>query len=216
MSHFGHAHRPCLHHVHMERAATTAPRGPRLLPENVLRAARKVFLASGTIEMRSLARELGIGRATLYRWNGNREELLSEVLLSLGAANLRRAEADVATPPGPERICRVHDLHIRRISDNPGLRTFVRSEPEVASRILLDASGRVHVGVVRALADFIRRQEQASSWRAPLPVDELAEVVARLSETFLYGDLIARADPDPLTPDIVLRLMLGVPIARPR
>jgi hypothetical protein len=42
-------------------------RAPRLSPDDVLRAARRRFMASGTLEMRALARDLGIGRATLYR-----------------------------------------------------------------------------------------------------------------------------------------------------
>ena len=72
-------------------------RTPKVVPEEVVRAARKMFLATGSVEMRALARQIGVGRATLYRWNGSREEVLSEVLLSLGLANLERAEADVAT-----------------------------------------------------------------------------------------------------------------------
>src|SRR5206468_6248316 len=82
-------------------------------PDTVLSTAKRVFMATGSLEMRALARELGIGRATLYRWNRGREELLSEVLASLAAGNMRRAESEVATPPGALRVCHVHDLHIR-------------------------------------------------------------------------------------------------------
>jgi AcrR family transcriptional regulator len=187
-----------------------AVRSPRLSPDQVLRAARRIFLASGTIEMRSLARDLGIGRATLYRWRGGREALLSEVILSLGIANLRRADEDVPGPPGAERLCAVHDLHLRRISDSPAMRSFIRNEPEVASRVLLDGSGAVHVGVTRALEELIRRQVEGSAWRPPLEPERLAAAVSRLSEAFLYSDLIAHDRPDVATADFVLRMMLGV------
>jgi AcrR family transcriptional regulator len=193
-----------------ERVDRVAARAPKVVPEEVVRAARRMFLASGTLEMRALAREIGVGRATLYRWYRSREELLGEVLLSLAVANLRHAEADVGTEPGPRCVCDVHDLHLRRISSNPSLRRFVRQESEAALRVLLDANGRVHVGVTRALAEFIRGQEAASRWRAPLGADGLAAVVSRLSEAFIFGDLIARAEPDATTPDVVLRMMLGV------
>jgi AcrR family transcriptional regulator len=193
-----------------ERVDRVAARAPKVVPEEVVRAARRMFLASGTLEMRALAREIGVGRATLYRWYRSREELLGEVLLSLAVANLRRAEADVGTEPGPRCVCDVHDLHLRRISSNPSLRRFVRQESDAALRVLLDANGRVHVGVTGALAEFIRGQEAASRWRAPLGADGLAAVVSRLSEAFIFGDLIARAEPDATTPDVVLRMMLGV------
>lgn len=190
-------------------------RAPRLPPEHVLRVARRVFMESGTLEMQSLARVLGIGRATLYRWRGDREAVLSEVIVSLGVANLLRCEAETTLPAGPERFCTVHDLHLRRISDSEAMRAFIRAEPEVASRVLLDGQGAVHVGVTRALADLIRRQEQESRWRAPMGADGLAAAVSRLSEAFLYSDLIAHDKPDVKTPDLVLRMMLGVPLRSP-
>ncbi|MBO0686308.1 MAG: hypothetical protein J2P45_24440 [Candidatus Dormibacteraeota bacterium] len=195
---------------HSETAKQTLTHAPKILPAEVMRAGKKMFLASGSLEMRALARQLGVGRATLYRWNGSREQLLGEVLLSLALNNLKRAEADIATEPGPGRLCDVHDLHLSRISDNASLRRFVRLEPEVAMRVLLDANGHVHVGITRALAHFIRGQETASGWRAPIGADGLAAVVSRLSETFIYGDLIARAEPDVATPGVILRMMLGL------
>ena len=193
-----------------ERVDRAGGRAPKVVPEEVVRVARRMFMASGSLEMRALAREIGVGRATLYRWYRSREELLGEVLLSLSVANLRRAEADVATEPGPRCVCDVHDLHLRRITSNPSLRHFVRQESDAALHVLLDANGRVHVGVTRALADFIRAQESAGRWRAPLGAEGLAAVVSRLSEAFIFGDLIARAEPDATTPDVVLRMMLGV------
>ena len=188
-------------------------RGPVLAPETVLRTACRVFLATGSLEMRALARELGIGRATLYRWNGGRDELLGDVLLALAQANHRRVERDVPTPPGALRVAHVHHLHIQRISGNASFRSFIRSEPEVASRVLLDAESKVHVGSMRLLADFLRLQEELSGWRAPLGVDTFSGVVVRMTETYVYADLIARGEPEIDMPNVMLRLMLGLPVS---
>jgi AcrR family transcriptional regulator len=178
--------------------------------EVVIRAGARVFLTTGSLEMRALARQLGIGRATLYRWRGNREELLSDVLLWLGLRNLRRAERDVATPPGPQRLLDVHAIHVSRMTNSPGLRSFVRTEPNVASRLLLDAGSKVHVGMTRALAGFIRRQELDTGWVAPLGAERLAHIVARVDETFMYADLIAHDEPNPDTPQLVFEMLLGL------
>jgi hypothetical protein len=35
-----------------------------------------------------------------------------------------------------------------------------------------------------------------------------------MSETFIYADLIAHGEPETETPDLVLRLMLGLPVER--
>jgi AcrR family transcriptional regulator len=178
--------------------------------EDVIRAAARIFLTTGTLEMRAFARQLGIGRATLYRRSGNREQFLSDVLLWLGLRNLRRAEADVATAPGPHRLLDVHEVHISRMTNSAGLRSFVRTEPRVATRLLLDANGKVHVGMTRALADLIRRQELDTGWRAPLGPDRLAHIMARVDETFMYADLIANDEPNPDTPQLVFEMLLGV------
>jgi AcrR family transcriptional regulator len=178
--------------------------------ERVIRAAARLFLTTGTLDMRALARQLGIGRATLYRWRGSRDALLTDTLLWLGLRNLRRAEADVPTPPGPQRLVDVHALHIERMTNSPGLRTFVRAEPEIASRQLLDANGTVHVGMVRALADLIQRQELEAGWRAPLGPDRLASIIARIDETFMYADLIANDVPNVEPPLIVFEILVGL------
>jgi AcrR family transcriptional regulator len=178
--------------------------------ERVIRAAARLFLTTGTLDMRALARQLGIGRATLYRWRGSRDALLTDTLLWLGLRNLRRAEVDVPTPPGPQRLVDVHALHIERMTNSPGLRTFVRAEPEVASRQLLDANGTVHVGMVRALADLIQRQELEAGWRSPLGPDRLASIIARIDETFMYADLIANDVPNVEPPLIVFEILVGL------
>jgi AcrR family transcriptional regulator len=178
--------------------------------EGVIRAAARVFLTTGTLEMRAFARQLGVGRATLYRRSGNRDQFLSDVLLWLGLRNLRRAEADVGTAPGPHRLLDVHAVHISRMSNSAGLRSFVLTEPKVATRLLLDANGRVHVGMTRALAGLIGRQELGTGWRAPLGPDRLAHIMARVDETFMYADLIANDEPNAETAQLVFEMLLGL------
>ncbi|HSR26499.1 MAG TPA: QsdR family transcriptional regulator [Candidatus Eisenbacteria bacterium] len=178
--------------------------------ERVIRAAARLFLHTGTVDMRAVARQLGIGRATLYRRRGSREALLTHVLLWLGLRNLGRAEMDVPTRPGPRRLLDVHALHIARMTNSPGLRTFVRAEPEAASRLLLDANGTVHLGMTRALADLIQRQELASGWRAPLGPDRLANIMSRIDETFMYADLIANDLPNIEPPLVVFEMLVGL------
>src|SRR4051794_15411307 len=55
---------------------------PRASREDVLAAALEWFVACKRIDVQALAGELGVGRATIYRWFGSREGLLGEVLVS--------------------------------------------------------------------------------------------------------------------------------------
>ena len=47
---------------------------------DVVRAARRAFLAGERLDIRALANRLGIARATIYRWYGGRERILGRVL----------------------------------------------------------------------------------------------------------------------------------------
>ncbi len=59
----------------------------RPTPLDAFRLARRKFLAAERIDMSALAEELGVNRVTLYRWVGSREQLLVEVIWSLGSRN---------------------------------------------------------------------------------------------------------------------------------
>src|SRR4051795_3325048 len=51
-------------------------------------AATRTYLAGRRLDMRELAVELGVSRNTLYRWTGDRERLLQDVIWSLSEATI--------------------------------------------------------------------------------------------------------------------------------
>ena len=60
-------------------------------PLTAFRVARGWFLAGRRIEMQELAAELGVNRATLFRWVGSRDDLLAEIIWSLAEPTLKHA-----------------------------------------------------------------------------------------------------------------------------
>src|SRR5436309_13768724 len=67
----------------LERALSSAEEPARATPLDALRAARRMWLTDQRIDMGGLASKLGISRATLYNWVGDRERLTAEVVWSL-------------------------------------------------------------------------------------------------------------------------------------
>src|SRR5258708_25175202 len=53
---------------------------PATIPGPIFAAAVDTFVAGQRLDMRSLARRVGVARATLYRRAGHREQLLDQVL----------------------------------------------------------------------------------------------------------------------------------------
>jgi len=63
-----------------------------------------MFLRGDRLDMRALAAELRVSRATLYRWCGHREQLLSHVRMTEGFIY---HDAVVGTEPDVERAASI-------------------------------------------------------------------------------------------------------------
>ena len=66
----------------LNQALQKQPEKPRTTPLDVFDRARTLWLSGERLNLGSLAEELGVSRATLFRWVGNKELLLGEILWS--------------------------------------------------------------------------------------------------------------------------------------
>ncbi|WIE66252.1 QsdR family transcriptional regulator [Curtobacterium sp. MCLR17_036] len=165
------------------------------------REARHTFIAGSRIDMGALAGSLGVDRTSLFRWVGNRDRLLSEILWSLAVPTLdqasRAADEDRAT--GAARIVDVLDRFTADLIEAPYFRTFLTREPARALRLLTTRDSDVQsrfVGRVTALV--VEEQSSGDFDPAPLSAEELARLLVRISESFTYADLISGETPDPV------------------
>ena len=113
------------------------------------------FVAGQRLDMRSLARRLGVARATLYRRAGNREQLLDELLWWRARRLLVDQVQASAGLAGTERLVAVIGGVLRAIARDRPLRAFLESDPETALRLLTGARSTVHRGMAGALEKLI-------------------------------------------------------------
>jgi AcrR family transcriptional regulator len=167
-----------------------------MVPAEIFAAAVDAYVSGQRLEMQSLARRLGVGRATLYRRAGNREQLLDEVLwwrarrLLVGQVHASAALAGVA------RIAAVIGGVLCAIERDRPLRSFLESDPEAALRILTGSRSMVHKGMAGALENLIDLERSRGAFEADLDTPTLAYAIVRISEGFLYADVIADRAPD--------------------
>jgi len=169
---------------------------PAGIPDEIFAAAVDTFVAGQRLDMRSLARRLGVARATLYRRVGNREQLLDEVLWWRARHLLVdqvRASAGLA---GTGRLIAVIGGVLRAIARDRPLRAFLRSDPETALRLLTGTRSTVHRGMAGALEKLIDAERGRGCFAASLDTPTLAYAIVRISEGFLYADPIADRAPD--------------------
>src|SRR4051812_44601152 len=79
----------------LQRALADDAPPRRSTPLDAFLLARRKFLAAERLDMSGLADELGVNRVTLYRWVGSREQLLVEVIWSLGSRTLENVNRRV-------------------------------------------------------------------------------------------------------------------------
>jgi AcrR family transcriptional regulator len=167
----------------------------RATPLDALRAARRMWLADQRIDMGALARELGIGRATLYNWVGSKDRLIAEICWSLADATLSRAR-EQAQGEGVDYVVDVIDRYHRELATFEPTRAFVRRDPEYALRVLACNRTPFQGRMIAAVRDLIEEQAAAGAYAPPLDPETLAYVVVRIGESFIYSDVITGEEPD--------------------
>jgi AcrR family transcriptional regulator len=165
--------------------------------EEVLAAATHRWLRGRRVDVQAIAAELGLGRATIYRWFGSREGLIGEVLVRAAQPLLAEARA-AARGAGAPALLDTFDRFNRSLAAAPALRWFVEAERDAALRILTSGAGPVHPRIVAAIAEVIDAERDA--YRPPMPTETLAYAIVKLAEAFLFNDAVAgmRGDVDRL------------------
>jgi AcrR family transcriptional regulator len=161
---------------------------------DVIREARRRFLRSERIDLVAIAEELGIARATLYRWLGDRDAVVGHVLLSLAEDTLDAAIAR-PRPSGTPGVVEAVVQMLCDISGHPAMRIYLESDPQRAMSVLTGRGSVVATGMAARLERLIV-SECPDAVGTDLAVDDLAYSLLRLAEAYCYSDVIAGRDVD--------------------
>jgi AcrR family transcriptional regulator len=165
-------------------------------PAAAFRAARTMFLQGRRLDMQALAAELGVSRATLYRWTGQREQLLGDVLWTLSDDIFERAKADHPEHTGADRLLAIFRQYLGVLVQARPLHVFLQQETHAALRILTSREGGVHPRTVRALAELFREEQESGAFAPKSDLNSLAYAVVRVTEGFIYNDAIVAVEPE--------------------
>ncbi|MHA4852611.1 QsdR family transcriptional regulator [Rhodococcus sp. MSC1_016] len=176
--------------------------------EQAVDAARRKFLAGDRLDMQKLAAELGVNPSTLFRWVGNRDQLLATVLWSLAEPTYRAAMA-ATTRSGAARIADAAAMFDQALIDAPYFRAFLRREPEHALRLLTTKASPVQQEIVAATERLVQQEMDRGNLVHPMSAHDLAYLIARISEAFVYADIITGESPDAAKAAVAVAALLG-------
>ena len=174
---------------------------------DAFKLARRRFQAGERVEVGALAQELSVNRVTLYRWVGTREALLVEVIWSLTEPTLA-LEYEQAPGRGGARIAHAVTRFNHDTLDHPGMKRFLEEEGEYAMRLLTSADAGYQPRLIAAVELMLSRETQAGNLDLPVDLHDLAYVIVRLCESYVYSQYITGKRPDPDRAQPILELLL--------
>ncbi|RCW39649.1 TetR family transcriptional regulator [Halopolyspora algeriensis] len=175
-------------------------------PREAIDAATEWYLRGRTLDLSALAFDLGIGRATLYRWVGNREELLALILAEATERTFRTAAGD-ATGAGGELVLDTLEKFMRAVADSEPLQALTQREPLLFIR-LATTPGAIERRASGLIAELLEAESVAGRLALPLPAATLAEAIVRICDSHLYAHLLGGAEPEIDTAIAVVAVLL--------
>ncbi|GAB3581598.1 QsdR family transcriptional regulator [Amycolatopsis endophytica] len=176
--------------------------------ESALRLARRNFNARQRVEVNDLATELGVNRVTVYRWLGDRDAILAEVVWRLGERTMLDAYA-AADGVGGTRIANAMSTFVRRTLSHAGMRHFLTNETDTALRVLTRSEQTFQPRLVALVESLLTRERDAGHPPAAgIDLHDLAYLCVRVGESFVYTDAITGEPPDPDRADRALHYLL--------
>jgi AcrR family transcriptional regulator len=174
-------------------------RPPAATREEVLDAATDRYRAGERIDVQAISAELGVGRATVYRWFGSRTGLIGEVIVGEMLALVESSRA-AAAGTGASALLDTFERMNRTLAASAPLRRFLEHERETGLRLLTSSAGPIQPRAVAAVAGLVDAEVRAGTWRPAIDTETLAYAIVRLFEAFVYNDAAAgiRGDVDRL------------------
>jgi AcrR family transcriptional regulator len=179
-------------------------------PEDVLEAGLYRYLRGERVDVQAIAGELGLGRATIYRWFGSREKLIGEVVIRATEPVLAKARSGLAGKGG-RGLLDTFDRFNRALADAPALRAFVEQERDASLRIIASGGGIVQPRIVDLITGLIVEEVEAGTYDAPVEPAVLGFAIVKLAQAFLFNDAVVGIRGDVRRLREVEAALLGVP-----
>jgi AcrR family transcriptional regulator len=189
----------------MSSAAVVQKPGPAR--GELLELARQRFLRGQKLDVQTLASELGVSRATAYRWAGNADRLAAEVVAMIAEETFHRSARGVRSK-GAERVVEVMEKGMRAVVGSAPYRAFLERDPQKALRLVASKEGPSQARMVELHQRLLEDEIERGSLRIPVDPHTMAYALVRLAESFMYSDLIAGEEPDIDSAVEIVRLLL--------
>lgn len=175
-------------------------------PADVVRVASESYLRGRAIDMSTLAQDVRLSRATLYRRVGNHERLLATVVAEQTVLAWERVVARRAGDgrAGLDGLVDTLAEFIEDVTTSRPLLAFIERDPSLFIAMVM-GPGTVERAATRVVGDAI-----VAALPGPLLLDpyDLAQACVRVCDSFMYTHLLHGTHPEIDTGLRVVRMLL--------
>jgi AcrR family transcriptional regulator len=175
-------------------AALNGADSDQATPARAFTLARQFWLEGRRVDMSEIAASLGVSRPTLYKWCGDRNQLLTDIIWSLAEADIEQIWAASADLKGTERLLSALRVFLEHLSSVEPLKAFVQNETHAALR-LLTTRGGYQDRLVEAVAERLQEEVEAGHLQLRSDPSLIAYAVVRIIEGFVYDYSIVSVEP---------------------
>lgn len=202
----------------LERVLSGSYDGAAAADPAILDAARDLFCRLGIqrTTMDDVARRAGLSRITVYRRVASKEALIEQVVVREFGAYFAQFLVDIqGATTLADRVVVGFVSSLKAFRTNPLVLGLLDDDDRAIGVTLLGDAGATHEVVRRFVAGQLRREQSAGHLSASVDVDLVAEVIVRLTTSFLLtpSKIVDVEDDDQLA--TIARQFL-VPLLEPR
>jgi AcrR family transcriptional regulator len=177
-------------------------------PAGAFELAREYLREGRRIDMVALAADLGIARATLYRWTGDRERLMADAVWAEAEMIAERIAARSRGRTGVDRIRSIAvDVHVA-FARSVGVNAFLQQERAPGLELFTRVNGSFRPRAVAWFAATIQTEVDAGRYRPPASPALLADGIITIGERFLHHGGDPDVTPDPISAGLMFDVLL--------
>ncbi|MFG2089861.1 MULTISPECIES: TetR/AcrR family transcriptional regulator [unclassified Spirillospora] len=154
----------------------------------ILDAAHEQFCRMGIQRstMEDVARRAGVSRITVYRRFATKDALVEQVVLREYRRYFDRFLIDIQRAETvADRVVLGFVSSLRAIQRNPLIGGMIAAEPDLLVSSMINDGGRTVATVRQFVAGQLRREQRAGNVPDDLDIDMVAEMMVRVSASFL-------------------------------
>lgn len=168
--------------------------------------ARRRFLKGQRLDMQAMGSELGVSRTTVYRWAGNHDQLLGEVVSRLAYETFDVAQRG-ARQSGRARVLEVYTNFLTLLANSGPMRAALLRDPAQFLRVAT-RPGPVKRALTTLMEELLRGEVERRTLRLSTDLGALAAAMVRIAEATLHADILAGEEPDVRSSVDIVELLL--------